>query len=84
MKAFKVTYRYAVGYGANLRYIGIRRDFIVNAESKSEAHAIVSANNTQTFGTGLYKGWILSITVYKGGKTTRTTSDLRHLQTNNQ
>jgi hypothetical protein len=81
MKAFKVTYRYAVGYGANLRYIGLRRDFIVNAETKEEALDIVAFYNFRTFGTGLYRGWIRAITTYKGGKTTRTTQDFRHLQT---
>lgn len=81
MKAFKVTYRYAIGYGANLRYIGLRRSFIVNASSKEDASDIVASFNFRTFGTGLHRGWIRIITAYKGGKLTRTSQDLRNLQT---
>jgi len=79
MKDYKITYRFAVGYGANLRYIGMRRTYIVSAPDAETAKTIVSAYTGTTFGTGLHRGWIRTVSLYKGGKLTRTATDLRPL-----
>jgi hypothetical protein len=81
MKDFQVIYRFAIGYGANLRYIGLRRTYLVTASNAAEAYQIAQDYNRASFGTGLYKGWIMTVKRYKGGKQRRTFTDLRELQT---
>ena len=82
MKAFKIEYRFAYGYGANLRYIPNRRQaFIVSAESKQEAESILKiCIPTLDYRAGLRAGWIKSIRGYREGKQSERTIDLRHCQ----
>jgi hypothetical protein len=81
MKDFQVIYRFAVGYGANLRYTGLRRTYLVTASSAAQAYKIAQDYTCQSYGTGLYKGWMVAVKHYNGTKQTRTFIDLREIQT---
>ena len=84
MKDYKVIFRYAVGYGANFRFIGLKRSFIVSAENKDTAPTrmaeklIDSAEYRPSFYFGLNRGWIMTVKPYTGQKITKTTIDLRN------
>jgi hypothetical protein len=82
VKAYKIEYRFATGYGANLRYVpGRRQAFIVNAESKDQAESILRACiPVENYRAGLYKGWIKSIKLYRDGRQTDRTIDFRYVQ----
>jgi hypothetical protein len=82
MKAFKIEYRFAYGYGANLRYVPNRRQaFIVNAESKEEAESILKiCIPSIDYRAGLRAGWIKTITGYRDAKQSERTFDLSHIQ----
>jgi len=82
MKAFKIEYRFAYGYGANLRYVPNRRQaFIVNAESKEKAESILKiCIPSIDYRAGLRAGWIKTISGYRDAKQSEKTIDLRHCQ----
>ena len=79
-RPYIVSFRYATGYGANLRFTGRRRGYIVSASEKNDALQIVDNYCGEWFPNGLQRGWIRSARMYNGAKITRNVTDLRTIQ----